>query len=616
MSDTPRPRCLRARGGAFGKVAESGGLRASGCQAGADALAWVGALPAAVWARYEFESVHLVVGLAPLLALAAVAAVLQLLVGLALCLYRGRYQVGGFDEALGVAISASLVALVLMTVQLVLPGGSSLPRSIVFLSAPLALLAMAATRYLRRLGWERSLRPGAGAEPVLVYGAGQHGVELVQSMLREPEGRYRPVALLDDDIAKAHLKVNGVEVVGGRDDLVEAAREHNARIVVVAMPDAPPKVLREVAERAGLAGLRMKVLPRLSELVEDRARGSDVRDVDEEDLMGRRPVNTNVAAIADFIAGRSVLVTGAGGSIGSELCRQVLPFGPSELIMLDRDESALHALQLSIHGRALLDTRDVVLADIRDEEAIRLIFAERRPEIVFHAAALKHLPMLEQYPEEAWKSNVLGTLNVIRAAAAADVETFVNISTDKAADPCSALGHSKRLAERLTAWMDRRASGTYLSVRFGNVLGSRGSVLHSFRAQIEAGGPLTVTHPDVTRFFMTIPEACQLVVQAAAIGGGGEALVLDMGEPVRIADVARRLVEQSGKDIEIVFTGLRPGEKMHELLIGDGERDERPRHPLISHVAVPPLNPADLGRATWPALRPRLAEAVALRRPA
>jgi dTDP-glucose 4,6-dehydratase len=294
-----------------------------------------------------------------------------------------------------------------------------------------------------------------------------------------------------------------------------------------------------------------------------------------------------------------VLVTGAGGSIGSELCRQISIYGPSELIMLDRDETGLQTAQLAVAGHGLLNTRDVVLADIRDLTALLTIFRERRPEVVFHAAALKHLPMLQQYPEEAWKTNVLGTQNVLQAAGEVNVSTFVNVSTDKAANPTSVLGHSKRLAEKLTAGAAVRQSGRYLSVRFGNVIGSRGSMVPTFQALIEAGGPLTITHPDATRYFMTIPEACQLVVQAGGIGEPGEVLILDMGEPVSILEIAERMIAFSGKDIAIRFTGLREGEKLHEELIGLGESDARPRHPKISHTRIEPLSPAAIDFAKW-----------------
>jgi FlaA1/EpsC-like NDP-sugar epimerase len=293
--------------------------------------------------------------------------------------------------------------------------------------------------------------------------------------------------------------------------------------------------------------------------------------------------------VTNYITGRRVLVTGAGGSIGSELCRQLAMFQPAQLIMLDRDESGLHAVQLSIEGRALLSSPGLVLADIRDRGRLHEIFQEYRPHVVFHAAALKHLPLLETAPEEAWKTNVLGTRNVLTAAEASGVERFVNISTDKAADPSSVLGYSKRITERMTASVPSSAAGTYVSVRFGNVLGSRGSVLTAFRAQAETGGPITVTHPDVTRYFMTIAEAVRLTVYAGAIGTAGEVMVLDMGEPVRIFDVAARFARLQTPPLGIVFTGLRPGEKMHEDLMGETELGERRVHPLVTHVQVPPL---------------------------
>ncbi|WP_232466246.1 UDP-N-acetylglucosamine 4,6-dehydratase family protein [Diaminobutyricimonas sp. LJ205] len=347
------------------------------------------------------------------------------------------------------------------------------------------------------------------------------------------------------------------------------------------------------------AHLQVKVLPLLEDVLEGKSRLRDLRDVSIEDLIGRHPVNTQVEEIAGYLEGKRVLVTGAGGSIGSELSRQISKYGPAELILLDRDETGLQSTQLTISGHGLLDTRDVVLADIRDIESLKEIFTERRPEVVFHAAALKHLPMLEQYPDEAWKTNVLGTLNVLQAARAVGVTTFVNISTDKAANPTSVLGHSKRVGEKLTAWAAEKTGLNYVSVRFGNVIGSRGSMLPTFTALIEAGGPLTVTHPDVTRFFMTIPEACQLVVQAGAIGRPGEVLILDMGEPVRILDVAERMIAMSGKDVSITFTGLREGEKLHEDLVGDHESTARPFHPKISHARVGSITPERLDRVGW-----------------
>lgn len=329
----------------------------------------------------------------------------------------------------------------------------------------------------------------------------------------------------------------------------------------------------------------------------DPSTSPQLASLDLHGLIGARPTTTDLAGVDELVRGRRVLVTGAGGSIGSELCRQLARFDPAEVIMLDRDETALQHVQVSVAGHGLLDTRDVVLADIRDAEAISRVFADRRPDVVFHAAALKHLPMLEQYPDEAWKTNVLGTQNVLLAAVAADVPTLVNISTDKAANPTSVLGQTKRIAERLTAWTAAENGLDYVSVRFGNVLGSRGSMIPLFADLIRAGRPVTVTHPDATRYFMTIPEACHLVIQAAAIAEPGEVLVLDMGEPVRILEVAKRMLEELGGSSEIVFSGLRPGEKLHEDLIGNGETERRPVHPKISHASVPPLPPIELDAA-------------------
>ncbi|MGI8720597.1 MAG: polysaccharide biosynthesis protein [Geodermatophilaceae bacterium] len=563
-----------------------------GSQAGVDGLAWALALLVADWGRYDFLAARMDLG--DIAAFAALAIVGQVALGWALSLYRGRYAFGSFDEVLGVATTASAVTCLLILTRLALSDGSSLPRSVPVLAAPIALLTMITGRYVLRLRRERGLRPGMQAERVLVLGAGNAGSQLVRQMLLAPAGKYLPVGVLDDNPRKRNLRIGGVPVLGARDDMARAASQVQAVTLILALPQADAALVREIDTLASACQLRMRVVPALNELIDGRVHVDDVRDVDESDLMGRRPVDTDIESIAGYLTGRRVLVTGAGGSIGSELCRQIHHYAPAELLMLDRDESALHALQLSIYGHGLLNTDDVVLADIRDAPTIAAIFAQRRPDVVFHAAALKHLPLLEQYPAEAYKTNVLGTLNVLEASARAGVAKFVNISTDKAANPCSILGYSKRIAERLTTWEAAHADGNYLSVRFGNVLGSRGSFLRSFHAQIAAGGPVTVTDPDVTRYFMTIPEACQLVVQAAAIGEAGETLVLDMGEPVQIADVARRLVAASGKDVEIVYTGLRPGEKMHEDLFGDGETARPCDHALISQVSVPSLCPEDI----------------------
>jgi FlaA1/EpsC-like NDP-sugar epimerase len=413
-------------------------------------------------------------------------------------------------------------------------------------------------------------------------------------MLRNKQSPYVPVALLDDDEAKVHLKIMGVPVAGRRTDLPEVAAAKGAEALVIAVPTAEASVVRDLAAIAGEAGLRTLILPPVDRLLGESVNLTDIRPLSEEDLLGRVQIDTDIEAIAEYLTDRRVLVTGAGGSIGSELCRQISRFAPSELIMLERDESALHAVQLSIDGRGLLDDPNLVIADIRDAQRVHEVFDQYAPEVVFHTAALKHVPLLESHPDEGHKTNVVGTQNLLEAAARTGVTRFVNISTDKAADPINVLGRTKRMAEQLTSRAAECAEGDFMSVRFGNVLGSRGSVLVAFRQQIEAGGPVTVTHRDVTRYFMTIPEAVELVIQAGAIGGGGDAFVLDMGEPVRIYEVARRLVEQAERPVEIVFTGLRPGEKLHEVLLGDDEMGAPTSHPLITRVEVPARAFADI----------------------
>jgi len=553
-----------------------------------DCLSWAAAILFVVGSRYEVTLTSQ--QWAVIYQYGILVWSLQLALGIAFMLYRGRYSTASFDEALGLAMTVLTVTAATVVVCVALYRGQQFPWAVAILAPPIALLSMAAGRWLFR-AVATARRKQLAAEKVVVYGAGNAGCQLVRLLADDPSAPFRPVALIDDDRSKRHLQLHGVQVAGDRGRLLEVARSRGATTVVLAVSAASAALVREVAALVEGAGLRFLVLPPVSEMVGGRVHLSDIREVDVYDVLGRRQVETNVEDIASYLTDRVVLVTGAGGSIGSELARQVHRFGPKELVLLDRDESALHAVQLSIYGQGLLDTPDMVLADIRDARALDAVFAAHRPEVVLHAAALKHLPMLEQYPEEGWKTNVLGTLNVLRTAQRYGCSHFVNISTDKAATPTSVLGHTKRLAERLTAWFAQREGGTYLSVRFGNVLGSRGSMLHTFNTQIAQGGPLTVTHPEVSRFFMTIPEACELTIQAAAIGQPGEVLVLDMGEPIKIVDVARRLIAQSGRKVDIIFTGLRSGEKLNEVLFSEDEHGDYRHHPMICHVPVPMLDP-------------------------
>jgi FlaA1/EpsC-like NDP-sugar epimerase len=558
-------------------------------EAGYDAVAWICGLLLAARATGDLTATHL--SRSELLPSAAGIGVIVAGCGFVAGLYRGRYLRGSRDEVAAVA-QASLLTACCLTVAgwVVVPGQRAVPET--FLGAAFAVVAMLGARYVAFAARQRSRTPAAPtAEKIIVFGAGDAGAMLIYRLTTQPDATYQPVAILDDDPMKRRLRIHGVSVLGGRDRMTEVAASTGARMLVIAIAGASSTVIHELTETAERCGLVPKVIPSVRELLTGGAQIEGVRDPRISDLLGRQAVTADVASIREHIAGKRVLVTGAGGSIGAELCRQLHQLEPAELIMLDRDESALHAVQLALRGRALLDSKDMVLADIRDERRVRDIFERFRPDMVFHAAALKHLPLLESYPAEALKSNVWGTLTVLKAAADHGVQSFVNISTDKAADPVSVLGYSKRITERLTAYMSVQTGRTYLSVRFGNVLGSRGSVLTTLCAQVAAGGPVTVTDPDVSRYFMLADEAVHLVLQAAAIGRAGEVLVLDMGEPVRIADIARRLTANTGRHLDIEFTGLRPGEKLMEDWLGPDEADLRPCHPLICQVPVPKLHP-------------------------
>ncbi|GAB3800071.1 nucleoside-diphosphate sugar epimerase/dehydratase [Humibacter antri] len=568
-----------------------------GSQVVIDGLSWIVAVLVAIELRYDGAITQ--TSWPTVVVLCAVLVVVQAMTGAGFSLYRGRYTYGSFEEVRALLYTVLITALICGIPLAIIGTYVGLARSIVFGALPFAFVLMGAVRYVKRLYVEKLGRPGVNAKPTLVYGAGEMGANLVRRMLADKYSSLVPVGIIDDDPAVRARQLRGVPVQGTGEELAAIAERTGAEVLIVAVARADAKFLRTAADKAAAAGLEVKVLPTLDEVLMGKRSPADIRDIAIEDLIGRHPVETDVASIAGYITDRRVLVTGAGGSIGSELCRQISRFGPRELIMLDRDETGLQGTQLSVFGHGLLNTPDVVLADIRDSAALGEIFTHRRPEVVFHAAALKHLPMLAQYPDEAWKTNVLGTLNVLRAAMDAGTTVFVNISTDKAANPTSVLGHSKRVGEKLTAWAAERAGVRYLSVRFGNVIGSRGSMLPTFQSLIESGGPLTITHPDVTRYFMTIPEACQLVVQAGGIGEPGEVLILDMGEPVRILDIAERMIATSGKDIEIVFTGLRDGEKLHEDLVGIDESDMRPKHPKISHTRIMPMAPDLLDHVRW-----------------
>ena len=529
--------------------------------------------------------------------LIAVAVVAQLFLGSCNHLYRRRFQPMSFEEFSLLGLTVAAAGSLDIVVDRWLSGGQALGHRGVLATACAAWLCVAHRFFVLLRVRYASHELVAERQPVLVLGAGEGGYRAVRAMLYSAQSPYKPVALLDDDPLKSKTRISRVRVCGTSAQMDNVAKQYGATAVVLALPSATATTLQRLHALATKAGLETLVLPPVQRLV-GAGSTSEITRYADEDVLRRQIVDIDLDAVRAMVEGECVAVTGAGGSIGSELARQLASFAPACLLLIDHDDSLLHAMEQSIpqhqHGPC-----QFTLADIRDGVRIDQLFTEHRPRMVFHAAALKHVPVLEKFPSEGWKTNVVGTGNVLAAATRTGVERFVNISTDKAAAPVTVLGLSKRIAERITAYAASETGRDFVSVRFGNVIGSRGSVLETFERQIANGGPVTVTHPDVTRYFMSVREAVRLTLQAASIGCGGEVMVLDMGSPVRIVDVAKQLIEQRGGGIEIVFTGLRAGEKMTEVLLSEGELARRDMHPMIDRVDVPSLDLAAAFMATY-----------------
>jgi len=474
------------------------------------------------------------------------------------------------------------------------------PRGVWFIDLLLCMAFVAGSRLLVRTIVERPLpsRLVTHGKEAIIVGAGDAGQLVVKEMQRSPALGYTPIGLIDDDPRKRNLRLHGVRVLGTTADLGHVIRDRRPDEVLIAIPSAPGELRADIVETAGALGVPVKTLPTLSDLVSgdvDLAR--QLRPVEVEDVLGREPVEVDFASISEYLQDEVVLVTGAGGSIGSELCRQIARIGPAKLVLLDHAEPALFEIERELVRERGFLAAAAVVGDVRDAVKLRQVFDKYRPGVVFHAAAYKHVAMMEANPLEAVRNNTLGTRTVADVAAQYGAKRFVLVSTDKAANPKTVMGQSKALAEWIVETWGHRADVTtrFVAVRFGNVLGSSGSVIPIFRRQIARGGPVTVTHPEMTRFFMTIPEAVQLIVQAGAIGGRGQVYVLDMGVPVRIVDLAEKMIRLSGKEpgseIAIEFIGPAPGEKLHEELVGDGETASPSRHSKIDLITRPPVDP-------------------------
>ncbi|SHH29306.1 polysaccharide biosynthesis protein [Desulfosporosinus lacus] len=448
------------------------------------------------------------------------------------------------------------------------------------------------SRFIWRILQENTLDrhvPGSQKQ-VLIVGAGDAGVLAARELKNRNYRDGRPVGFIDDNHSKQKLQLLGIPVLGTRIDIARIVKGHNVDEVIIAMPSASGESVREIVQICEESGVILKIMPGVYDIISGDINVNPIRQVQVEDLLGRDPVSVDLEEVAGYVAGETVFITGAGGSIGSEICRQIARFNPGKLVLLGHGENSIFDIEQELRVEHPGIDYITEILDIKDREKVFLIFNRYKPGVVFHAAAHKHVPLMERNPEEALKNNVVGTQNLAEAADQVKVKTFVSISTDKAVNPTSVMGATKRTAEMLIQSLDLRSQTKFVAVRFGNVLGSRGSVIPTFKRQIAQGGPVTVTHPDMVRYFMTIPEAAQLVIQAGAMGRGGEIFILDMGKPVKIVDLAKDLIRLSGfqpdVDIKIQFTGIRPGEKLFEELLTAEEGVTSTKHSRI-FVAKP-----------------------------
>jgi FlaA1/EpsC-like NDP-sugar epimerase len=503
-------------------------------------------------------------------------------------LYGQMWRYASIQEARRVLLAGTSAGLVNLTVDMLAGKPYFLPRSVIVFGAVLATLGQGSIRFQSRLFAFRRRSVEAERSRLLLVGAGEAGAMVLRDILRNPSLNLDPVAIVDDDPRKRSRSLHGVRVVGGLDAIPRIVERQGIDQVLLAIPTATSELVRQVAESCEGASVTLRVLPTVRDLVGGRVSARDIRDLRIEDLLGRQQVKTDLEAVRRILEGSRVLVTGAGGSIGSEIAHQVAAFKPAALMLLDHDETHLHDVMLDLAGVPGVEQH---LADVRDLDRMLSLFLEHRPQVVFHAAAHKHVPVLETHPQEALRTNVLGTANVVDAAVIADVERFVLISTDKAVRPSSVMGASKWFAEQVVR--SAEGAGVFCAVRFGNVLGSRGSVIPTFFKQIRQGGPVTITDPEMARYFMSVQEAVQLVLQAGALSSGGEVFTLEMGEPVKILDLARKVVRLSGhipdKDVSLRVIGVRPGEKLVEDLLDDDEHPGPSPHPgiTVSRPAVP-----------------------------
>lgn len=548
----------------------------------------------ALWIRYDFSIVAIPAQYLNFYSgMIGPWVLLSLLAFHAFGLYRSIWSFVSIDELFRIILVYLCLVVCSVVLLLVLPGQA--PISYYVLGLLFSFICTVGVRFsyrfLRYLYNDVYDRRGSnGIQNVMIIGAGEAGRVLIREFSHRNKLAYRVVCLIDDNPAKKHRILEGIPIVGGREDIPKAVKKYNVKKIIYAIPTSDGQAKKEILDICSTTGCEIQVVPGMYQLVNGEVRMESLRNVEVQDLLGRDTIQVNWQEIGKYITGKRVMVTGGGGSIGSELCRQIAKNHPEELVIFDIYENNAYDIQMELNRTCPYLNLKVLIGSVRNTARVESVLETYRPHLVFHAAAHKHVPLMEDSPNEAIKNNVLGTYKMAKAAAKYDVAKFVLISTDKAVNPTNIMGASKRLCEMVVQMMGRTTNTEFVAVRFGNVLGSNGSVIPLFKQQIANGGPVTVTHPEITRFFMTIPEAVSLVLQAGYYAKGGEIFVLDMGQPVRIADMARNLIRLSGLepdvDIKIEYTGLRPGEKLYEELLMDEEGLQETENKLI-HIGKP-----------------------------
>ncbi|MGG1573177.1 polysaccharide biosynthesis protein [Fictibacillus sp. NRS-1165] len=498
-------------------------------------------------------------------------------------LYQKAWEYASIGEMRGIIRAVTLSILTTGLIQLLVNGNVYV--RVLGITWMLHIILIGGSRFSWRMFRDYYIQPQIEKKRTLIIGAGSAGSMLVRQLMKSRDTDLIPVGFVDDDPNKQKLQIYGVTVFGKTKDIPRLVAELNAENIIIAIPSLNKNEVQKIYQECSKTNAKTQIMPMIEDIVSGKVSFNQFRDVRVEDLLGRDPVELNTESISKSLTGKTILVTGAGGSIGSEICRQVSQFKPKKLLLLGHGENSIYLIDMELRNKFGQDFEIIpIIADIQDRDRIFEVMSVHVPDVVYHAAAHKHVPLMEYNPKEAVKNNVIGTKNVAEAADMFGVTTFVLISSDKAVNPTNVMGSTKRIAEMTIQNLNRQSSTNFVAVRFGNVLGSRGSVIPLFKKQIQAGGPVTVTHPDMTRYFMTIPEASRLVMQAGALAGGGEIFVLDMGEPVKIVDLAKNLIRLSGyklDEIGIHYAGIRPGEKMYEELLGENEVHNQAIFPKI-----------------------------------